>query len=435
MANETGWRAIYNGVMLPLAWSGVHAAAPFRKKLREAIGGRRHVRDRWRAAAETMGSRPVWFHVASVGEYEQARPLVTRLKMSHPEVPVAISVTSPSGYGYIGRKEKLDGKNNVKFVDYLPFDFEETVRFCLAALDPRLLVFVKFDIWPNLVWGAADRRIPVVLIDATLSETSKRYSGIGRLFYSAVYPRIDKILAISDADADRFRRCAPDHGAITVAGDTRFDRVMERKKDRSAAKPVIESNGRITVIAGSTWPKDEEHLLVPLARLAKEEPGVLIVIAPHEPSRQRIEELLAWTVSEGLTAVRLSELSGAPASAADAGIVFVDSVGALAELYEHCDVAYIGGSFSTGVHNVIEPAIMGIPVIFGPVNKNSFEAMELLRAEAAIEVSNADEMWSALVSVVRDGAKRKEMGERARRFVESKLGATDRCYEAIREYL
>ena len=435
MSGERGWRAIYNGLMLPLAYAGVRAAAPFHGKLRATVEGRDGVEERWRAAAGRLKAKPVWFHVASVGEYEQARPLITRLKESHPDIAVAISVTSPSGYTYIKRKETFDERNNVKFVDYMPFDFEDNVRFCLASLDPRLLVFVKFDLWPNLIWGAAEEKVPVVLIDGTLSETSKRFTAFGRRFYSSVYPAIDKILAISEDDALRFRRCAPAHPSVTVAGDTRFDRVMERKKNKTGGRPAIAGSDRLTVMAGSTWPRDEEHLLGPLARLARDEPGVLLVIAPHEPSPERIAELLSWARSESLEAVRLSELSPAAPAAKTVRLALVDSVGALAELYEHCDVAYVGGSFSTGVHNVIEPAIMGIPVLFGPIHKNSFEALELLRAGAASEVAGAADVERVLGSLVRDGAKRKEMGERARRFVESQLGATERCYEAIREYL
>ncbi|MBP2680158.1 MAG: hypothetical protein H6Q78_21 [Candidatus Krumholzibacteriota bacterium] len=435
MSGKRGWRAVYNGLMLPLAYAGIRAAAPFHRKLRETIEGREGIDERWLAAAGRLKARPVWFHVASVGEYEQARPLITRLRESHPEIPVVISVTSPSGYKYITRKEALDDRNNLKIVDYIPFDFEDSARFCLATLDPRLLVFVKFDLWPNLVWNAAERRIPIVLIDGTLSETSKRFTSFGRRFYSSVYPAIDKILAISEDDAVRFLACAPGHPSVAVAGDTRFDRVMERKKSRSGSRPSIAGNGRLTLMAGSTWPKDEEHLLGPLARIAREEPGTLLVIAPHEPSPERIATLLSWARSESLEPVRLSALPPGSSAAENTRLVLVDSVGALAELYEHCDIAYVGGSFSTGVHNVIEPAIMGIPVLFGPVHKNSFEAMELLRAGAASEVTCADDVESVLGSLVRDGAKRREMGERARRYVESKLGATEMCYAAIREYL
>lgn len=435
MSDRRVQKTIYNRLVLPVTWGFVRAAAPFHEKLRETIHGRETVRERWKSAGERMRDRPVWFHVASVGEYEQARPLITALGESHPHLDVALSVTSPTGFKYISRKEIIGDGNPVRFVDYLPFDFAFNARFCLDALRPRLLVFVKFDLWPNLIWEASARKIPTVLIDATLSETSKRNMALARPFYRAVYSSLDKILAISDADRDRFLGCVPDHPCVTAVGDTRFDRVMDRKRSGAVSKPRLEKNGRLAVIAGSTWPRDEAHVLDPLAKLVKANPGVFAVVAPHEPAPERVEALLAWAKDRGLRGVRLGEhiRRGDPSLADE--VVIVDSVGVLAELYEDADVAYIGGSFSTGVHNVIEPAIMGIPVLFGPVHKNSFEALELLRHGAAVEVTSEKQVFDALAGLVEDRAKRLEMGKRARAYVESQLGATARCHEAIREFL
>jgi 3-deoxy-D-manno-octulosonic-acid transferase len=428
-------KTIYNRFALPVSYGFVRAAAPFHKKLRDTIRGREAIRDRWRAAGERMAERPLWFHVASVGEYEQARPLIAALKETHPDIPVALSVTSPSGHRYISKKETIDARNNIQFVDYLPFDFAENARFCVATLDPRLLVFVKFDLWPNLVWEAAARGTPMVIVDATLSETSKRNTALGKRFYRAVYSKLDKILAISEADARRFLECVPAHRCVLTVGDTRFDRVMERKRDRRGPTPKINKKDRLTVIAGSTWPKDETHLLGALARLAKADPGVLLVVAPHEPARERVESLLSWANREGLRAALLSEHEKATTRDEAEQVVIVDSVGVLAEIYEYGDIAYVGGSFTTGVHNVIEPAVMGIPVLFGPVHENSFEALQLIRHHAAIEVNTEAEIFDALGVLVKDRSKRTEMGKLARQFVESELGATQRCLEAIREYL
>lgn len=425
-------RTLYNGLILPVLYGGVRAVAPFHEKLGATVAGRKDFRDRWRAARSTMPERPVWFHVASVGEYEQARPLITALGEKHPDIPVAISVTSPSGFTYINDKEDPKGPGNIGFVDYLPFDFATNARFCLAALDPRLLVFVKFDLWPNLVWEAAERKTPMVLIDATLSETSKRYSGIGQHMYAAIYSDIEKILAISEDDAVRFKESVPDHPWISVAGDTRYDRVMERKKNSNASKPRIDKRDRLTIIAGSTWPKDEAPLLEALARLSGADKNLLVVVAPHEPRPDRVEELIGWAESNGLKAATLSKHSEAPGPEQ---VVVVDSVGVLAEIYDYGDVAYIGGSFSTGVHSVIEPAIMGIPVLFGPNHKNSFEALELIKCGAALEVNNTSDIFNALETLLSDDPKRKQRGQYARAYVEAQLGATDRCLEAIEPYL
>jgi 3-deoxy-D-manno-octulosonic-acid transferase len=435
VGNDSIEKAVYRGIALPLAYAAVRAAAPFHAKLRRAVRGREGVKDRWAEAAARLGARPVWFHVASVGEYEQARPIITALGATRPGVPVALSVTSPSGYDYISGKEKIDGGNNVRFVDYLPFDFARNARFCVETLDPRLLVFVKFDLWPNLVWEAAGRGTPVVLVDATLSEASRRNSGAGKRFYRTVYSRLDKILAISDSDARRFVECAPGHPGVSVVGDTRFDRVMERKRLRTGPKPVIHKDGRITIIAGSTWPKDEAHVLGALSKLARSRADVLLVLAPHEPAPERVQALLSWARGEGLAASPLSRHERSAGGPPAERVVVVDSVGVLAEIYEYGDAAYIGGSFSTGVHNVIEPAVMGIPVVFGPVHKNSFEAIELLRYGAAVVAANGTDIFRALESWAADTRKRLEMGGNARRYVESQLGATERCVEAIREYL
>jgi len=422
-------KLIYNGVVLPAVFGLARAAAPFHPKLRDALQGRKDVKNRWRSARVRMRERPVWFHVASVGEYEQARPLITAIGKARPEIPVALSVTSPSGYRYITNKEELTKDNNIRFIDYLPVDFARNARFCLATLNPRLLVFVKFDLWPNLVWETASKGTPAVLIDATLSETSRRFSGPGKRFYRTVYENLQKILAISELDAQRFMECAPGHLGVSVAGDTRFDRAMERKRNARRVNLRITKGDRLVLVAGSTWPKDEARLLGGLAHLVKEE-GLLLIIAPHEPTETRIADLLDWAKSNHLNASLLSQLGDTAGH-----VVIVDSVGVLAELYEYGDVAYVGGSFSTGVHSVIEPAIMGIPVLFGPVHKNSFEALELLKFRAAIEVNGSEDFHDSLSTLLRDRDARLEMGARARSYVESQLGATDRCLEAIEEYL
>jgi 3-deoxy-D-manno-octulosonic-acid transferase len=429
-------KLIYNGVILPTVAGLARAASPFHAKLRSTFRGRRDIKKRWRSARGRMSERPVWFHVASVGEYEQARPLISALGDTRPEIPVAVSVTSPSGYRYITEKEDLSADNNIQFVDYLPVDFAANARFCLAALDPRLLVFVKFDLWPNLVWEAASRGTPAVLIDATLSETSQRFSGPGRRFYRAVYEDLRQILAISDSDAERFLECSPGHPGVSVVGDTRYDRVMERKRNRNETEgPRIDKGDRFTIVAGSTWPKDEVHLLDGLERLSRDEKNVLLIIAPHEPTEERVGDLFAWAESNHLRASGLSALGGTNRTGDSENVLIVDSVGVLAEVYRFGDIAYVGGSFSTGVHSVIEPAIMGIPVLFGPNHKNSFEAIELLKSGAAIEVHNSEDIHESLTKMLRDDKKRLEMGRRARSYVESQLGATERCLEAIQEYL
>ncbi len=430
MRSHLAQKALYNGLILPLGTAIGYAVSPFHRKMREALRGRRGFRTRWQQMAGMLGSRPVWFHISSVGEFEQARPLISALGGDFPQLPIVITFLSPSGYRFARRKETLDQRNNIKFIDYLPADSVKNTRFCLRTLNPRLLAFIKFDLWPNLIWQARRAAIPSVLIDGTLSASSQRWSPLGRLFYGAVYEDLTKILAIGEGDARRFRACAPRHSAITVCGDTRFDRVAERKHRPIPVDIDFRRNGSTVIVAGSTWPKDESQILDALARLLKERQDVRLIIAPHEPSTERVSCLTSWASLHGFDAVTLGESGSTPHQ-----VTVVDSVGILAELYRFADVAYIGGSFSTGVHSVIEPAIMGIPVLFGPVHENSLEALELLKRGAAAALRSPEEIHERLSTLVSDENRRRSMGKAAEAYVESQLGATARCLKAIAEYL
>ena len=219
-------------------------------------------------------------------------------------------------------------------------------------------------------------------------------------------------------------------------GDTRFDRVVERKHTTNGNGVAdIDTQGRFVIIAGSTWPKDEVHLLEALQQLSNKNKNLLIILAPHEPTSERVDALLGWARAYGLTATTLSKKDEIKNANGNASVLVVDSVGVLAEIYKAADVAYVGGSFSTGVHSVLEPAIMGIPVVFGPAHNNSFEAIKLLNHEAAMEVRNGEDILEAFTELIHNDVRRVTMGTRAKAFVESQLGATARCMGTIRKYL
>jgi 3-deoxy-D-manno-octulosonic-acid transferase len=425
----SGARWAYNA-LLPAATLGAHAAARFLPKMRLAVEGRRGFRERWEALARDLKAPPVWFHVASVGEFEQARPVISALERARPDVPIVLTFSSPSGYAF-ARKRETPGAGSLRFIDYLPFDTAANMRFCLEKARPRLLVFVKFDLWPNLVWEADARGVPIVLIDATLSASSGRLAPPARWLYRDVYRRLDAILAISDDDAARFRASVPAHPSVSVTGDTRFDRVMERWQQRSASTFSLPGGGP-TLIAGSTWPPDEERLLPALARLLAEDARLRVVLVPHEPTREHVEPLRRWAERQGLPVRVASETA---AIGDDTRIVIVDVVGVLAEAYRFAEVVYVGGAFTTGVHSVIEPAIGGVPVVFGPKHDNSFEALQLVARGAARAIRTADDAYAALAVWLRDENARKIAGAAGRAYVESQLGATEKCMAALTPYL
>jgi 3-deoxy-D-manno-octulosonic-acid transferase len=343
-------------------------------------------------------------------------------------VPVVLTFSSPSGYTFARKREKI-GAGAIRYIDYLPFDTAPNMRFCLDAIRPRLLVFVKFDLWPNLVWEADARGVPMVLIDATLSASSGRLARPVRWVYRDVYRRLDAILAISEEDAARFRAAAPGHPSLSVTGDTRFDRVMERWQERSTSTFTLGEGGP-ALIAGSTWPPDEERLLPALARLLQEDARLRVVLVPHEPTPAHVEPLRRWASQIDVRARLASESRDD-----DARVIIVDVVGVLAEAYRFADVAYVGGAFTTGVHSVIEPAIAGVPVVFGPKHDNSFEAMQLLERGAARAIRTADDAYAALGAWLRDPSACAQAGRAARAYVESQLGATEKCMAALSKYL
>ena len=422
-------RLLYNAAV-PVAVAGAHAAARFLPKMRQAIDGRRGFAERWNALARDLSAPPVWFHVASVGEFEQARPVISSLERARPDIPVMVTFSSPSGYNFARKRESLE-RGSLRFLDYLPFDSAANMRFCLERARPRVLVFVKFDLWPNLVWEASARKVPMLLIDATLSASSGRLALPVRWLYRDLYRRLDSILALSNDDAERFRNAVPAHASISVTGDTRFDRVMERWAQRAGSQFTLPPGGP-TLIAGSTWPPDEERLLPALSRLLREHESLRVVLVPHEPTTEHVEPLKKWARETGLSVHVESERKtyNDPAR-----VVIVDRVGVLAEAYRYADIAYIGGAFTTGVHSVIEPAIAGIPVVFGPKHDNSFEALQLIAHGAARAVRTADDVYATLSAWLRDDDARRLAGQAGRAYVNSQLGATEKCMAALHQYL
>ena len=421
-------RSFYN-LILPAALGAAHVASWFLPKLRDAVAGRRGFAERWRDLADQIEERPVWFHVSSVGEFEQARPIISLIEERHPDIPVIITFSSPSGFEFATRRESR-GSGAICFIDYLPLDTAGNMRFCLDAARPRLLVLVKFDLWPNLIWETKDRGVPMLLVAATLSSSSRRL-GAARRFYRSVYRCLDGILAISESDAARFRASVPDHPAILITGDTRFDRVMQRWENRGSTRLDIAPNDGRVIIAGSTWPRDAEHLLGALGSLLEGDPALRVIVAPHEPTPGHIDPIERWAGACGFSARRLT--TGPVESSVR--VVIVDTVGVLAEAYRLGDIAYVGGGFTTGVHSVIEPAIAGLPVLFGPAYHNSFEAIQLIERGAGFCVRNEKEMRGRLQLLLGDESALGQAGRAAEEYVRSQLGASEKCMAALERFL
>ncbi len=428
---------LYN-LLMPAANGAARLLAPFNEKIREGLDGRKGFRERWieKTSALDRKKRLIWFHVSSVGEFEQAKPVINLLAEKYGGVEIALTFYSPSGMNYYERFDRSKRIEAVKFVDYLPVDTLGNMRFCLETLKPSGIVYVKFDLWPNLIAEAERRNIPQVLVSGTLSPGSKRLSGTARGFYTDVYSKLAAVAAISDEDRERFGH-GFDEGAgpeIITAGDTRFDQVCRRIDTSTVTLPEpLLRDGRRFIIGGSTWPKDEEVVIPAFARLLSEHPDIGLVVAPHEPTQARLTEIDAALNSAGLERTLLSETGSL--DSIETPVVVADGIGYLAELYRTGYLAYVGGSFTTGVHNVMEPAVLGLPVFFGPRIDNSYEARKLVELGSGSIVNRAEDFEAGARALLDDPALREQLGRDAGDFIRNHCGAAVRCVDLIEKHL
>ena len=431
------WKTLYNTLVIPALTLGIYTASRFRPKIREGLAGRRSV---FNSIQEQLNSarelnQTAWFHFTSVGEFEQAKPLIEALR---DDVRIVLTYFSPSVHPNVVRYPHYDA------AIYLPLDTPRNAERLLQIIKPSLLVFSKFDIWPNLVWCAAKHTVPVALIAGTLHPKSKRLAPFARPFFRYVHRHISVHCVISEDDAQRFRLICPPSAQIEVTGDTRFDRVYQRAitvGGETEFFPGQSTLQRPILIAGSTYLEDEEVVLETYHRLrenashnssANNLPHLILV--PHEPTSERIDEIQTQLDHLELSRVCFSELSkGVNLSQID--VIVIDAVGLLAQLYQLGDVAFVGGSFHGSVHNVMEPAAMAKPILFGPTIHNAYEAGILKTRGAAQLVSNAEEMTGVLTSLLSDAAKRMRMGHIGKQTIEENLGASERTLSHIRSYL
>lgn len=429
-------QALYN-VLIPVAAAGARLAAPFNAKIAEGLKGRGGLRERWISGAAGIDRRKrlLWFHVSSVGEFLQAKPVISLLaERSGGTLGVALTFFSPSGMNYFKNSDRTSSDLSVGFLDYLPLDKPGNARFCLDTLKPDGIVYVKFDLWPNLLIEASQRGIPQVLISGTLAPSSRRLSRLVRGFYGSLYSRLEAIAAISDEDAERFRMFSSGALEVCTAGDTRFDQVCRRIDNPSSRLPEALFAGKHNfIIAGSTWPRDEEVVVPGFRSILAEMPEAQLILAPHEPTPARLAEIGRLLNRTGLPFKRLSELE--PGTAADLPVILADGVGYLAEIYRAGRIAYVGGSFTTGVHNVMEPAGLGLPVLHGPRIDNSYEARKLVELGSGRIVRTGDDFSREATRFLRDDEALNEAGEKGSRFVRKHCGAALRCVDLIEKHI
>lgn len=402
----------------------LRCAAPFHGKLREGLAGRDTAvaaLEAWAREARDPARPLVWVHAPSVGEALMAQAVIGALRERRPEVQVVFTYFSPSAV-------RIAGRVGADHFGFLPWDLAGESRRALAALRPSVLAFVRTEIWPVLTREAASAGVRTALINAVLAPGSSRLRGPARYLLGPGYRRLAAVGAVAAGDGERLVRLGVPRERVRVTGDARFDQVWGRvaalaTERARAERPLLRrlhDPARLTIVAGSTWPGDESRLIPAFVRARAEAPFRLI-IAPHEPTAAHLAGLEARLRAAGLQHARLGAVEAGTGPLPE--VVVVDRVGVLAELYGVARIAYVGGGFGgAGLHSVVEPAALGVPVLYGPRFGNALEADALSWGGGGSVVSGADAIALNLRRLARDSVLLLEAGVAAQTFVRSRLG-------------
>lgn len=418
---------LYNIFVVPTIYFGFYIGQFFNKKIREGVKGRK---SQWQQIKKALSQvdtnrKRVLFHCASVGEWEQVVPIIESIKKINPDIYTIVSFFSPSGYNYAKCHLYVDLKI------YLPIDSYFAAKKLFILIKPCLWVISKYDIWANHIFTAGALKIPIINISATLSPNSGRDKGITKSFNKYVYPIFDYIFPISISDMNRFLKIFPHPDRMTISGDTRFDQVYNKAMKAHNVEPIkifVDCSGLI-FIGGSIWPSDEKHLLPALIAVMKKYSHLKAILVPHELYEKHITDIEKTMKNGGFLSERYSDFL--TKGGTTKRVAIINTIGILSQLYKQTHIAYIGGSFSTGVHNVIEPAIFGQPILFGPCYTNSFEAQELKVRSCAFEIKTANEGEAIMEKLIIDDIFRDEIGKKAIDFIENNIGATKKIMDII----
>jgi 3-deoxy-D-manno-octulosonic-acid transferase len=384
----------------------IFLASFFNKKAKLWINGRKN-------SDYQQFAKSAWFHFASLGEFEQGLPVLTNYKAAHPETKIVITFFSPSGF---------EIRKNTPIADavyYLPLDTAENARRFIAGINPSIAIFTKYEYWYHFFNELHRRSVPLYIISGIFRPRQVFFRWYGSLHRKML--GFVTHFFVQDADS---KKLLQDLGIVnvSVSGDTRFDRVWANAQHPNSF-PAIESfiKGKKTFIAGSTWPADEQLLV----KLVAERPDWNFIFAPHEISQEKLARLIEQLPAG--SAVRYSELSRNNTQQT----LVIDNIGMLSSLYQYGDIAYIGGGFGVGIHNTLEAAAFGLPVIFGPNYSKFKEARDLVSLQLGFSVNDEKELKNILDSLVRDESHYELICNKITEYVKQHTGATEMIMGAL----
>ena len=400
-------RIIYRFVVVPVSLILIHLIGLFNKKIYKAISGRYQAIS---ILKNVKSTKPIiMFHASSLGEFEHIRPLIYRLGEHY---KIIVTFFSPSGFDHAKKTW------NDELHTYLPFDIFSLWKKFFRHLRPNILIMSKHDVWPSQVLAAKSLEIPIFLVNASLAEQSTRLNLFYRFILSEAYKAMTAIFTVSEEDRQRFLKYFHVNNVKTI-GDTKFDQVLIRK-EQAQQKVLLDKSwlSDKVLVLGSIWPEDYKVLRDGLLQLMTKKDKIRLIMVPHQPVDSFVHQIL--NDFENFGAQKFSNKKDFQ----NKRVLVVDVVGVLADLYKYASWAYVGGSFKQGIHNVMEAAAYGIPVMFGPVHQNSSEALELVQQNGALVIDSSENFKKTMERLIADEAFTKKMGQMAQNFVLSKTGAT-----------
>lgn len=418
---------IYNIVIYFVLW-GIAIASLFNEKVRKMWRGEREAFKILKQKVDP-NAKYIWFHAASLGEFEQGRPLMERIRKEYPQYKILLTFYSPSGYEVRKNYEGAD------IICYMPVDTRlNAIRF-LRLVRPVMAFFIKYEFWSNFLHILKHRNIPTYSVSSIFREDQVFFKWYGRN-----YAGVLKCFTRFFVQNEESKRLLEGIGitAVDVVGDTRFDRVLQIKE---AAKqlPICEAfrtgvassqsadvphHDFKVFVAGSSWPPDE-NIFIPFFNEHKD---WRLLIAPHVIAEEHLKLILS--LIKGKKVVRYTQTT--PEEAAEADVLIIDCFGLLSSMYNYGDVAYIGGGFGVGIHNTLEAAVWNMPVIFGPNNKKFQEAQGLLKSGGGFEINTYEDFSGLMSSLMNDENFLKQAGDKAGAFVAHLAGATDKVLASVK---
>lgn len=402
--------------------SCVRLAAPFNSKARQMVDGWNETFGRLAVSAVGKEST-AWFHASSLGEFEQARPVLEQFRREHPDYRICVTFFSPSGY------EVRKDYPLADFVCYLPMDTRSNALRFVNLLRPSVAFFVKYDFWFNYMEQLRQRAVPTFLFSAIFRPGQYFFKRPGRWFLDRIGQCFTHIFVQNDESLRLLG--SRGIGQVSLAGDTRFDRVSAIAQEARRFEPVeaflARRQRRGVIVAGSTWEPDEAHLKQYLDHCRGD---IALVLAPHVISESHIGRIQQLFGKENCCRYSQPERHGA-----DAQVLIIDTIGILASLYRYADVAYIGGGFGRGIHNILEAVTFGKPVVFGPNYRKFKEAGDIIARGGGFSYAEYRQLLPALDTLLNDAARRQAASEACRDYMAENLGSTEKILSTTNQYL